>query len=1313
MKKIYNFIGAIGLFAAPFMANSQVNVNEDFNSGDPAGWILNGLSTGYDPGLSCDGSGQLADNFFGGVPVGDFTTLAYAANGGDIAVSFDYKVVDFFTDIGTVGDWGTLVLEYDVDGGGFLPLNTIDQSNHVVANTCANITANLTGIQVPAGSNVTFRMSVTRNNGDWDLYIDNFSAVEVTSCPAPSALAATSISGSGADLTWTDNAGAANFNIEYGIAGFTLGTGTQITSTGSPETISGLTPTTAYEFYVQADCGGGDVSAMTGPFAFTTPCATIALPWSEGFENAGSIPNCWTMAGGENWLFANSGFGHIGNVGTITGNTATDGYFAWVDASGTSAPATLTSPLIDISSLTVPQLTFYELSDNEGFNNSQLDVEVWDGSAWNPMETYNTNTNGWEEKVISLSSLTFTGPAQIRFTFSEPVPGDYYDDIAIDDVSFSESPTCPAPSDLTLVSADDMNANITWTTGGASQWIVEYGAVGFTPGNGTATPSLESSNSATITGLTPNSYYEAYVRDFCTVGDSSTWVGPLTFNTYNQGQFMVWDTDCGPGFNDISGTGTGTGLGDDDAVGVTMPFSFLYQGSFISDLTITNNGVIWLGDLAGDPFVFGPDISTSNDGLMPFGDDLDEESGDIYYETIGTAPNRTFIIQYEDRFGYDGDDPQTGITFQVAIEEATNEIYFFYQDVVFGQDLSFSDYGAQASIGAAGPNSDIILSEFDETFLQNNSCVHFFYANCPSPSNLLVTDVDNDTIVVTWNEDGNATAWEVNYGEPGFDPETGGTVSTSDDLTDTLDVLTQLTSYDIYVQSDCGSETSGWFGPVNQTTLPNCADPDPLSIFFVSQDTIEYIITDNAGALNWNVQYGAAGFEIGSGTTMSTVTTTDSIIDPALLGSTVYDIYVQADCLTPGDTSNWVGPVQVAMPIVNDSTCNAISLTVDGSINVFNNTGATPQINENTIEPPTDGYNTQTGWGESGTDLSTWFTFEAPASGIVEISTKDEDYNGQIAVYEAGDCSDFSTFTLLGANDDGYTAFFGGAELTLCGLTAGNTYYILHDNNDFTAAGNYSVSIKEVAVPEAGTADAMTICAGDGVDMNAQLVGAEADGVWTFVPTQDGSFITDDTTFVLSGLLALDTYSFQYTVNKRCAMDSVILDITTVGPSSAGEVTGTLDACFHTAVNLFDGLTGSVDLGGVWYNQLDEAQPNNTIAGNTIDVPGAYNYTYIVANEACPADTAEITVVYQDCLGLDEDQIGNIDVYPNPSNGVINIANNGNASEFTVTIQDVRGKVVYTNTPNLASGSVESIDLTSNNKGIYFVTLTSEGQPKK
>lgn len=71
-------------------------------------------------------------------------------------------------------------------------------------------------------------------------------------CQAPSYLQVTGISGTSVGVSWTGN--GTSYNIEYGPAGFTHGTGTSVSTSNNSIIIDGLNLNTEYDIYVQNIC---------------------------------------------------------------------------------------------------------------------------------------------------------------------------------------------------------------------------------------------------------------------------------------------------------------------------------------------------------------------------------------------------------------------------------------------------------------------------------------------------------------------------------------------------------------------------------------------------------------------------------------------------------------------------------------------------------------------------------------------------------------------------------------------------------------------------------------------------------------------------------------------------------------------------------------------------------------------------------------------------------------------------------------------------------------------------------------------------
>lgn len=82
--------------------------------------------------------------------------------------------------------------------------------------------------------------------------------------------------------------------LEYGLAGFTPGSGTLVTNVVSPYVISGLTSGTIYQFYVRKDCGAGTKSVWRGSLPFNTLYQPATPTYNSSFEQANLPLIGWT-----------------------------------------------------------------------------------------------------------------------------------------------------------------------------------------------------------------------------------------------------------------------------------------------------------------------------------------------------------------------------------------------------------------------------------------------------------------------------------------------------------------------------------------------------------------------------------------------------------------------------------------------------------------------------------------------------------------------------------------------------------------------------------------------------------------------------------------------------------------------------------------------------------------------------------------------------------------------------------------------------------------------------------------------------------
>jgi hypothetical protein len=189
------------------------------------------------------------------------------------------------------------------------------------------------------------------------------------------------------------------------------------------------------------------------------------------------------------------------------------------------------------------------------------------------------------------------------------------------------------------------------------------------------------------------------------------------------GYYTVRDT-APFGYRSISITGTPLALTDDGEANITLPFAFRLFDTVSSDLRVGNNGGILFANTGSDLWAGNVPLPTATIpmAILPLWDDLDTETGAVFWEVLGTAPNRVAVVEWFQRPHFPG--PGTGhASFQVLLYEGSNQIRFQYLDLEFGSPAF--DFGASATVGLNKDASTAVQVSFDSPVLANGQAILF------------------------------------------------------------------------------------------------------------------------------------------------------------------------------------------------------------------------------------------------------------------------------------------------------------------------------------------------------------------------------------------------------------------------------------------------------------------------------------------------------------------------------------------------------------------------------------------------------------
>lgn len=99
--------------------------------------------------------------------------------------------------------------------------------------------------------------------------------------------------------------------------------------------------------------------------------------------------------------------------------------------------------------------------------------------------------------------------------------------------------------------------------------------------------------------------------------------------------------------------------------------------------------------------------------------------------------------------------------------------------------------------------------------------------------------------------------------------------------------------------------SAGYDIGADEYVIPACPSPYGMSLDTVSTTAAQLSWTNGPADISWQIEYGAPGFALGSGTTVNSAT--NPLTVTGLTASTCYDVWIRSFC-SAGDTSFWSGP---------------------------------------------------------------------------------------------------------------------------------------------------------------------------------------------------------------------------------------------------------------------------------------------------------------------------------------------------------------------------------------------------------------------
>ena len=646
------------------------------------------------------------------------------------------------------------VMESPTDASTFVPVDTVYPAS--TASTWVEkevVFSQYTG----NGQYIAFKNEYTTTTAYG--YIDDLTIDLIPSCPKPHDLTVMDATLTEIELGWTEVGSATSWEIAYGAPGFDPdgSDAAYVTANTNPFTVQNLNNSTTYDFYVRALCGSTDMSPWSNKTSASTTMVPVDLPYTADFTDPADA-----------WVLNNGNCTNYWVKGTLDNEGA-----LFVTDNGTTPNYTLTS----ISVVSAQKL--FTVGTNDSITIT-FDVEVKGEGSFDYMKL-------------------FLAPASAQFPATTTVPtGTYginsYSTNAYDFYNNGYGTQSSYPYIMNMatgtvhVVAKMPNPNATPTATSTALLVFAW----------KNDSSLGTEPPATITNLTvtaDGSGPGPVITDPSVTTVAATAVGQTNAtlnatitnpdNVTISAKGFEWKTTTGGTYTQIAGTGTGNSF--------TADLTTLTPGtSYTFKAFITYNGNNYYGD------------------EMTF---TTQQQGQPTEPTATTADATNVTYNSATLNGSVANPDNVTITAQGFQWKVTNGGTYASVNAT-GATMTYNLTGLDASTGytfrAFVTTANGTQYGQEKTFTTDAAPVE----PCDVPTGLTVTDVQSESISVTW-DNAPALRWNLQYGP------VGGTLASATAYTNsyTFTNLNPLTTYQIRVQAVCeeGNE-SEWSSSIEATT---------------------------------------------------------------------------------------------------------------------------------------------------------------------------------------------------------------------------------------------------------------------------------------------------------------------------------------------------------------------------------------------------------------------------------------------------------------------------------------------------------------